>query len=194
MIDRRALLKGFTLGAGAIALTPFLKHMSMLNAADESKQLPKRFVFVVKGSGLQAEYLNPEGLSHGKSDIVDSSLEGKVLSDSLKSLEPFKNKLTILQGLSGKMTTYGHTGYYGALGAYKASVGQQPSAPTIDGHLSNLFPSVFNHIGLKMGNGSQGTAYPSISAAGKNKQLPFQCNPELAYQNLFGSIASGGGY
>jgi len=43
-----------------------------------------------------------------------------------------------------------------------------------------------------MGDGSQGTAYPSISALGKNRQLPFQCNPELAFQNLFGSIAVGG--
>ncbi|MEK6238125.1 MAG: DUF1552 domain-containing protein, partial [Planctomycetales bacterium] len=87
---------------------------------------------------------------------------------------------------------FGHHSFYGALGVYKASAQAQPSAATIDGRLSNLFPSVFKHIGLKMGDGSQGTAYPVISAAGKSKQLPYQCNPELAYQNLFGSIASGG--
>jgi hypothetical protein len=90
------------------------------------------------------------------------------------------------------MCNSGHSSHYGALGAYKANAVAQPLAPTIDGFLSNQFPSVFNHIGLKMGDGSQGTAYPSISAADRNKQLPFQCNPELAYQNLYGSIAEGG--
>ncbi|MEM7013863.1 MAG: DUF1552 domain-containing protein, partial [Verrucomicrobiota bacterium] len=187
-IHRRTALRKLSLGAGAIGLSPFLKH---LEAADAG-ELPKRFVFVVKSSGLQAEFLNPEGLTHGGDAIVDSTLDGKVLPESLKPLEAFRDRLTIIQGLSGKMCSNGHSGFYGALGAYKATAVTQPSAATIDGHLSEKFPSVFNHIGLKMGTGSQGTAYPSISAKGKNQQLPFQCNPELAYQNLYGSIAAGG--
>ncbi|MBM81299.1 MAG: hypothetical protein CMJ78_12010 [Planctomycetaceae bacterium] len=192
MATRRTILKGATLGAASVALSPFMRHLSMLDAKEPDAQLPKRFVFVVKASGLQAEFLNPKGLAHGGTTVVDESLQNKNLAAGMESLEPFKNKLTILQGLSGRMCTYGHSSFYGALGAYKATAQAQPAAATIDGHLSNLFPSVFNHIGLKMGDGSQGTAYPVISAAGKNKQLPFQCSPELAYQNLFGSIASGG--
>jgi hypothetical protein len=192
MTTRRNLLKGITLGAGSIALSPFLNHFAMLDAKDERKRLAKRFVFVVKASGLQADFINPQGLKHGGGKLVDESLAGKKLAPSMKALEPFKSKLTILQGLSGKMCNFGHSSFYGALGSYKATLQGQPPAATIDGHLSNLLPSVFNHVGLKMGDGSQGTAYPAISAAGKNKQLPFQCNPELAYQNLFGSIAAGG--
>ncbi|MFT6241749.1 MAG: hypothetical protein ACJAQT_003849 [Akkermansiaceae bacterium] len=188
MMNRRNLLKGVTLGAGATALSPFLSH---LRAAEIGK-LPKRFVFVVKGSGLQAEYLNPEGLQHGGDTLVDASLDGKILPESLKPLEAFRNKLTIIQGLSGKMCSSGHNSWYGALGAFKSSQVTPPTGATIDGHLSNLFPSVFNHIGLKMGNGSQGTAYPAISAAGPGRQLAFQCDPAMAYQNLYGSIAAGG--
>lgn len=192
MTTRRSLLKGITLGAGSVALSPFLNHLARLDAKDEDQQLPKRFVFVVKASGLQAEFINPEGLQHGGAQLVDEPLADHKLAESMSSLEPFREKLTILQGLSGKMCNFGHSSFYGALGAYKATLQGQPAAATIDGHLSNLLPSVFNHIGLKMGDGSQGTSYPAISAAGKNRQLPFQCNPELAYQNLFGSIASGG--
>ena len=192
MTTRRSLLKGFTLGAGSLALSPFLNHFSRLDAEDADQKLPKRFVFVVKASGLQADYINPTGLQHGGTTIVDQPLNDRKLASSMQALEPFRKKLTILQGLSGKMCNFGHSSFYGALGAYKATRQGQPSAATIDGHLSNLLPSVFNHVGLKMGDGSQGTAYPAISAAGKNKQLPFQCNPELAYQNLFGSIAQGG--
>ena len=192
MTTRRSLLKGLTLGAGSLALQPFLNHFSRLDADDADQKLPRRFVFVVKASGLQADFINPDGLSHGGDTIVDEPLQGLTLADSMTSLTPFKEKLTILQGLSGKMCNFGHSSFYGALGAYKATMQGQPAAATIDGHLSKMLPSVFNHVGLKMGDGSQGTAYPAISAAGKNRQLPFQCNPELAYQNLFGSIAAGG--
>ncbi|TWT34431.1 DUF1552 domain-containing protein [Blastopirellula retiformator] len=191
MLSRRTMLKGLTLGAGSLALSPFLNHLEMLHGGDVP-QFPKRFVFVVKGSGLQADFLNPAGLQHGGDRIVDEPLADRRLAAGMESLEPFRAKLTILQGLSGKMCTTGHNAFYGALGAYRAQEHEQPSTETIDGFLAKKFPSVFGHIGLKMGDGSQGIAYPSISAAGENQQLPFQCNPELAYQNLFGSIASGG--
>jgi len=186
------MLKGITVGGGSLALLPFLNHFARLEADDASDRLPKRFVFVVKASGLQAEFINPEGLKHGGGTRVDESLEGRVLAKGMESLAPFQDRLTILQGLSGKMCNFGHSSFYGALGAYKSTREGQPSEATIDGHLSNLLPSVFNHVGLKMGDGSQGTAYPAISAKGKSQQLPFQCNPELAYQKLFGSIVAGG--
>lgn len=192
MTTRRSLLKGVTLGAGSLALSPFLDHYLRLEAEDADQRLPMRFVFVVKASGLQAEFINPEGLQHGGDTLVDQPLAERKLAAGMDALEPYRQRLTILQGLSGRMCNYGHSAFYGALGAYKASEQGQPQAATIDGHLSNLLPSVFNHVGLKMGDGSQGTAYPAISAAGKNQQLPFQCNPSLAFQNLFGSIAGGG--
>lgn len=189
---RRSVLKGMAMSSGSLALAPFLDHYARLEAEDGSQRLPQRFVFVVKASGLQAEYINPAGLSHGGDALVDEPIGERQLAAGMEALNPFRDKLTILQGLSGKMCNFGHSSFYGALGAYKATMEGQPSAATIDGHLAKLLPSVFNHIGLKMGDGSQGTAYPAISAAGRNQQLPFQCNPELAYEKLFGSIAAGG--
>ncbi|MDG1875322.1 MAG: DUF1552 domain-containing protein [Mariniblastus sp.] len=187
-INRRALLKGVTLGSGALALSPFIKSLS---AADQ-QQPPKRFVFVVKSSGLQGDYLNPDGLTHRGETLVDTTLQGRKLSESMKSLEAFKDKLTIIQGLSGKMTNSGHSSFYGALGGYKASAHAPPLFATIDGHLSEKFPAVFNHLGFKMGEGSQGTTFPAISAKAKGKQLPFQQNPLSAFENVFGSILEGG--
>ena len=186
--NRRALLKGISLGSGAVALSPFINSIS----ADEKQQVPKRFVFVVKSSGLQGDYLNPTGLSHRGETLVDAPLQGRELSESMKSLEPFKDRLTIIQGLSGKMTKSGHSSYYGALGGYKASAHAPPLFATIDGHLSETFPSVFNHLGFKMGEGSQGTTFPAISAKARGKQLPFQQNPLSAFENIFGSILEGG--
>lgn len=182
------MLRDITLGAGAVALSPFLKHVE----AAEQQRLPKRFVFVLKSSGLQGEYLNPEGLQHDGDQLVDQPLAGRKLSESMKSLEPFKDQLTLIQGLSGKMTRTGHSAHYGALGGYKASQHAPPLYATIDGHLSEQLPAVFNHVGFKMGEGSQGVTFPAISAKGKGQQLPFQQNPMAAFENLFGSILEGG--
>ncbi|MCP4887192.1 MAG: DUF1552 domain-containing protein, partial [Planctomycetaceae bacterium] len=60
------------------------------------------------------------------------------------------------------------------------------------GHLSEALPSVFNHVGFKMGEGSQGVTFPAISAKGPGQQLPFQQNPMAAFENLFGSTLEGG--
>lgn len=187
-VDRRTALKGVSLGAGAIALSPFFQHLQ----AAARQQMPRRFVFVVKSSGLQGDYLNPEGLEHRGDSLVDEPLQGRSLPKSLKSLEAFKDQLTIIQGLSGKMTLSGHSAFYGALGGYKASAHAPPLFATIDGHLSEKLPSVFNHVGFKMGEGSQGVTFPAISAKGKGQQLPFQQNPMAAFENLFGSILEGG--
>jgi hypothetical protein len=192
MLSRRSILRGASLGAGSMALSPFVRHLEMLDREPLHRQLPRRFVFVVKGSGLQGDFLEPGGLSRKTDQLIDEGLAGKELPESLVPLEPFRDRLTILQGLSGKMCTIGHSSFYGALGAYKATGQTPPTGPTIDGFLSEKFPSVFNHVGLKMGAGGQGTAYPSISAIGKNRQLAFQCNPQLAYMNLFGSIVDKG--
>ena len=74
-INRRSVLKGVTLGSGALALSPFLKSIS---AADQL-EVPKRFVFVVKSSGLQGDYLNPDGLNHRGETLVDATLQGRKL-------------------------------------------------------------------------------------------------------------------
>jgi len=192
MHSRRSILRGGFLGAGSLALSPFLRHLRMLEFGDAPNQLPKRFVFVVKSSGLQGDYLEPEGLQRGGDTLVDAQLQGRKLHDSLQPLQPFADRLTILQGLSGKMCTIGHSSFYGALGAYKANGNTPPTGATLDGWLSTRFPSVFDHVGLKMGSGGVGTTYPAISARGKSQQLPYQCDPQLAYMNLFGSIVDSG--
>ena len=192
MHSRRSILRGGFLGAGSVALSPLLRHLRMLEFGPAQRQLPKRFVFVVKSSGLQADYLEPGGLERGGDALVDAPLRGRQLHESLQPLAPFLDRLTILQGLSGKMCTIGHSSFYGALGAYKADGKTPPTGPTLDGFLSARFPSVFDHVGLKMGAGGAGTAYPAISARGKNQQLPYQCDPQLAYMNLFGSIVDSG--
>ena len=59
--SRRDILKGLSFGAGGALLTPFM-HQIKLQAEGNSAALPKRFVFVVKSSGVSPEGITPESL------------------------------------------------------------------------------------------------------------------------------------
>jgi hypothetical protein len=190
MNNRRDLLKGLSLGSGAVLLSPFLKNMAM--AAGDNPKFPKRFVFVVKSSGLEGRGLVPVNLA-GKTTVSGgvktTSLEGATLNKTLQALDPFKDQVSIVRNTSGRMVNVGHTGSYGALGVYNHAGVKPPMRATIDGLLGNHFPSVFNHLGLKMDPGSQ-VAYPALSASGRNRQLHYRCSPETVYSDLFASVAS----
>lgn len=209
---RRQMLKGFTLGSGGLMLSPLVNQLAA--QASGKNEFPQRFIFVVKSSGLtpghivpenfvddyivqKESYIAGEGYTSGVQlrdgdKLVRRSLKDAVLNDSMKSLEPFKDRLTILQGLSGKMVTGGHMSGYGAMSCMKDMM-----AETIDHKMAMLYPSVFCHLGLSTVTATMGTrfadsvCYPGISAASGTKTLPFHGSPTQAYQSLFGSVATG---
>ena len=209
---RRNMLKGVALGSGSLVLSPLIGQLAA-HAAGQ-KTFPQRFVFVVKSSGLtpghivpvnfaddyivqKESYIAGEGYTSGTQmkdcdHLVQRSLADAVLNDSMKSLEPFKDRLTILQGLSGNMVTGGHMSGYGAMSCMKDLM-----AETIDHKMAMLYPSVFSHLGLSTVTATMGTrfadsiCYPGISAASSTKALPFHGSPTQAYQSLFGSVATG---
>lgn len=212
MTTRRKLLQGLTLGSGSVVLSPLVSQLAAQAAG--KKAFPQRFVFVVKSSGLtpghivpdnfvddyivqKESYIAGEGYTSGVQlkdgdKFVNRSLKDAVLNDSMKSLEPFKDRLTILQGLSGNMVTGGHMSGYGAMSCMKDLM-----AETIDHKMAMLYPSVFSHLGLSTVTATMGArfadsvCYPGISAASNTKALPFHGSPTQAYQSLFGSVASG---
>ena len=209
---RRHLLKGLSLGSGSVVLSPLINQLSAQAAGKNA--FPQRFVFVVKSSGLtpgavvpdnfvddyvvhNESYIAGEGYNSGIQlkdcdKFVRRSLADAVMNDSMKSLVPFKDRLTILQGLSGNMVTGGHMSGYGAMSCMKDMM-----AETIDHKLSRIFPSVFPHLGLSTVTATMGArfadsvCYPGISAASSTKTLPFHGSPTQAYQSLFGSVATG---
>ncbi len=211
-MTRRHLLKQISLGCGTVVLSPLVGQLSAQAAG--KRAFPQRFVFVVKSSGLtpghivpdnfmddyivqKKSYIAGEGYTSGvqmkdNDKFIKRSLKDAVLNDSMKSLEPFKDRLTILQGLSGNMVTGGHMSGYGAMSCMKDLM-----AETIDHKMARLFPSVFSHLGLSTVTATMGArfansvCYPGISAASNTKALPFHGSPTQAYRSLFGSVASG---
>ncbi len=193
---RREFLRGVSLGAGAVLLQPMLKQLAA-QAAGAPSIAPQRVVFVIESNGLFTHHVQPKGLERpkgGSDKLIGASLADYELPDPIAPLAAFKDRLTILQGLSGRICeggTGGHSTNYGALGVYPGNKG--PMAQTIDGALADALPGVIPQIGLGIHNKLDVTVHYSLSATAAGKPLPIMCRPELAYQSLFGSAAGGTG-
>ena len=157
--------------------------------------MPKRFVFVLQNNGFQPWAAQPKGMKWEKNNspdrVVDLALAGLELSEDLSPLSRHKKRVTILQRLQGKHCKPFHGGGYAALaGSPKES---RPVAETIDGALAKEFPGVFPIVGLGLSaaeNNDTNAVY-ICSAWGPNMPIATQCNPGVAYRQLFGSVAGG---
>ena len=195
--SRREALRNLSLGAGSLALAPFLRQLE-LEAADDPAKLPKRFVFVIRSNGVLQSEIQPEGLEHlGKTrghpgwqkESHDYALAERKLHPAMAPLESLKDRVSIIQGLSGRMCSAQHEAGFGCLGAYKGK--QSPRAETIDGALAKASDGVIPHLGFTMDNFGATMTYPNLSATGPNQKLPYYADPALAYAELFGTVAGG---
>ena len=196
---RRGFLRGLSLSAGGVLLAPMLRRFTTEIEAPDA--LPQRFVFVMKSSGIISSKLDPTALQSKLTDsgaFVNEALRGVELPATLAPLTPYRDRLTILQGLSGRMCRPGHSSWFGALGVYKTG-GEHNSGvilrATVDAELARLFPGPFQQVGLAlrgkvMGKETEGTLYPGITALGPGRELPFQASPDVAFEQLFGSAVA----
>jgi hypothetical protein len=188
--NRRTFLKGVTLGTGAVVLQPVLQQ---LHAEAEGREAPRRIVFFIEGNGMSPDHIQPVGLerknqSAGK--LAEVSLAKHELPDPIAPLAPFKNRMTIIQNLSHRIASgRGHSPEYGSLGCYSGAAG--PIGQTIDSALASNLRAVVPHLGLALSPSPDSIVNYSISVAAKSKPLPLLCQPELAFQSLFGSAAGG---
>jgi hypothetical protein len=197
-ITRRDALKGLSLGAGGILLSPILKQIQAQAAG--TADLPQRFVFVVEGNGLPPNQIQPLGLARAKRNeernkVVRESLAAYDLPKAIEPLAPWKDRLTIVQGLSGKICGGGHSNNFGALGCFNSNggVGNSglPQGETIDAALGKRLGGIFPLVGLGISDRPEHTIIYNCSGWEKGKALPTQCRPDLAYAALFGSVAGG---
>lgn len=195
MTNRRNFTKGITLGASGAVLMPLLRQMEA-HAAGRSDGFPKRFVFVIKSSGITPAAIRPEGIDIGDDDnLLDLKLTDHQLPPTLRSLDPFKEEMMILEGLSGANFGGNHSSYYGALSCHHSP--EKPAAATLDCLLGQLNPAPFRNYGFAPNGHSIGNNYgpivqdtavfPKISAYGQNSPMPYQASAEKAFRELFGS-------
>jgi hypothetical protein len=195
-LDRRSVLKGITLGAGAVVLQPFLNALA---AEARGEAPPPRIVFLIEANGLWEHHVRPQtlgragGWSSPVDRLVDAPLAGHRLPEPIAPLEPFKDRMSIVLGLSSKHVTPNHGGSYGVFNCCSQGQGVNHAvhAQTIDHALAARFPAVFPVLGLGVPP-SRDMAFANwLSLSAPRRPLPMICQPDLAFRTLFGSVAEG---
>ncbi|MDA7859476.1 DUF1552 domain-containing protein, partial [Mariniblastus sp.] len=197
MTTRRTFLKKSALSTGVVAMP------SALFAHSFSNKHPKRFIFIRKSNGIRPSEVTPLTLSENekrldqKKQPFEVDLENHDLPIWLQPLTAHKKNMTILQGLSCKMSENGHWSYSSVMGAYKSGRNSLSGIKraTIDFELADLFPSPFGHVELSLtGNYS---SYRTGIVAGYSAPAPHQRNycyadPQTAFNELFKSVTNPG--
>ncbi len=158
-------------------------------ASPASGTTPKRIIFFMQNQGFDPATCVPEGMTSS------GSLAKAKLPEPIEALEPFKERLHIINGLHGIHTSPSHSAFFGALGGYRGSDGVPPSASTIDYELSKALPqTLLPHLCIGMDSIENMKTKPTIanlSATGAGQPIFMHSNPNQLYQMLYGGISTG---
>lgn len=192
--NRRQILKGLSLGAGATLLGPMIQNVMARSNGETGG--PKRIVFVLQGNGFDAIQGCPETIPFkeykNRNKFESINLKNHKLPASFTAMEPYKDKFTLIHGLSGRVTGGGHTVGGGALGQFKSSdANPVPQGITIDYQLGQKSSGILPWIGLGMNSKSASGSSLRWSARAAKKPVPILYSPEKAYSSYFGLVAGG---
>lgn len=187
MINRRQSFRGAFLGAGSLLFAPFIRQ---LDAVELERAPPLRVVFLVQGNGLYPDQVQPEGIERPSApDVtVDQELSSHSFARSVSALEPVRDKVCFLHGLSGRIGLGNHGMGMGALGCFPSQ--KNVFMETVDAALARVLPAHFHHVGLGVDSAPDTAVLYNVSAWGKDRPIPTQCSPLLAHRTLF-AIAAG---
>ena len=189
-ILRREMIRGRATGVGAVAAAPLFPGLaSAVSSSAVSSSGVRRVVFFLQNQGFDPKTCIPEGMKNS------GSLVNSRLPEPIESLEPYKERLHIINGLHGLHTSPAHSAFFGALGGYRGSDGVPPSASTIDYELSRALPkTLLPHLCIGMDSMENMRGKPTVanlSASGAGQPIFMHSNPNLLYQMLFGGISEG---
>ena len=186
-INRREILKASALAAGGTALSPLPATPA------QTTKGPKRFVFFIYSNGFHPDHVCPSSMRDTrKTDkLIDVELAPHDLPKWTAPLEPYKDRMTILQGVNGRHCNTSHGTPFGCLAGLKK--GTSPRGQTIDHALGTVLPATplpMLGIGLSQLHTMQTTPITySSSAAAASRPIPLFSDPRMAFQNIFGSVA-----
>lgn len=200
MINRRHFLKTTSLGTAGLALSPCFNHLFGQTVQD---QTPHRFIFIRKSNGnvpgtfTLPTFSEEELRKDQKKEAFEADLDKHELPNWLKCLDSHKENMTLLQGISMKMSGGGHYSFSGCMGAYSAgrNVISGIKRRTIDFELAEMFPSPFGHVELSLASGSGTVAFRTgivsgFSAPARHQRNYCYADPQTAYDELFKSVTN----
>jgi len=175
-----------TAGAGVILGSTLFPGVARAAA---TKGAAKRVIFFLQNQGFDPATCIPAGMKDS------GSLAKAKLPDPISALEPYKERLHIINGLHGMHASPEHSAFFGALGGYRGSDGVPPSAATIDYELSKVLPeTLLPHLCIGMDSIENMRTKPTIatlSASGPGQPIFMHSNPNHLYQMLYGGISTG---
>jgi hypothetical protein len=187
MLNRRGLLKTMMAGAGAAMGSSVFSGLARASAAFSGG--PKRVVFFLQNQGFDPATCIPVGMQNS------GSLAKARLPEPISALEPYRERLHIINGLHGRHTSPSHSAFFGALGGYRGSDGVPPAGPTIDYALSKVLQqTLLPHLCIGMDSMENMRGKPTVanlSASGAGQPIFMHSNPNHLYQMLYGGIAEG---
>lgn len=168
---------------------------SQLFAATGTVGEPKRFIFIRKSSGIRPLELALPSFSEKdkaldeKKEALEVDLDQHELPNWLRGLDDHKENLTILQGLSAKMSENVHYSFSSVMGCFKSNRNTLSAIKraTIDFELANLFPSPFGHVELSFAGGRTGIVSGYSAPAPQTRNYCY-ADPETARSELFKSV------
>lgn len=187
MLNRRNVLQGMAAGVGAAFGAPMAGRNLLASPAGGGS--PKRIIFFMQNQGFDPKTCVPAGMTNS------GSLAKVKLPEPIQALEPYKERLHIINGLHGIHTSPSHSAFFGALGGYRGGDGVPPSGPTIDFELSRALPeTLLPHLCIGMDSLENMKAKPTLatlSASGAGQPIFMHSNPNQLYQMLYGGISQG---
>jgi hypothetical protein len=186
-LDRRKMMQGMAAGFGAAlggGLVPNFAQATPLSTSS-----PKRVIFFMQNQGFASATAIPAGMKNS------GSLAKAKLPEPIEALEPFKERMHIINGLHGTHTSPSHSPFFGALGGYRGGDGVAPSGSTIDHELSKVLPeTLLPHLCIGMDSIENMKAKPTVanlSASGAGQPIFMHSNPNHLYETLYGGISEG---
>lgn len=150
-----------------------------------------RFIFLRKSNGLFPSELVPMSLDAAdrkreeNMEALDIDLDRHELPAWMEPIAAHKNNLTLLQGLSAKMCTMGHSTHQSPLAVSRTAERIETiTRATVDVELGRMFPSPFEHVELTCAQNAKGVVRGMSSIGPKQPNYAF-ASPSAAYQNLF---------
>ncbi len=192
MLNRKDFLRTSVLGASAMVLAP---SFNQTFAAPNAMAMPKRFVFIRKSSGIRPaeialrDFSDRDKALDEKKLPFEADLDRHELPKWLRGLDAHKEHMTILQGLSAKMSENVHWSFSSVMGCFKSNRNTLSAIKrtTIDFELAKLFPSPFGHVELSFADGRTGIVAGYSAPAPQTRNYCY-ADPETARNELFKSV------
>ena len=110
-LNRRLALKSILGGLGSIALGQNLLSQPSYNLIPKKfNGGPKRVVFFLQNQGFEPKTCIPTNMTSS------GSLAKAVLPEPIQALQPFREKIHIINGLHGQHTSPSHSAFFWCLG------------------------------------------------------------------------------